>query len=93
MANLTIDEILEQVESLCRKYEVEHLYLFGSHANGTATGPSDIDIVIKGGVRIFDLKEEIDRIPTLKKIDVFEYDKCKNKYLKEDMDRYGRKSY
>ncbi|MCD8097460.1 MAG: nucleotidyltransferase domain-containing protein [Lachnospiraceae bacterium] len=93
MANLTIDEILEQVEILCRKYEVEHLYLFGSHANGTATGTSDIDIVIKGGVRIFDLKEEIDRIPMLKKIDVFEYDKCKNKYLKEDMDRYGRKIY
>ncbi|MCC8140831.1 MAG: nucleotidyltransferase domain-containing protein [Lachnospiraceae bacterium] len=47
MANLTIDEILEQVEILCRKYEVEHLYLFGSRASGTATGTSDIDIVVK----------------------------------------------
>ncbi|MCC8162854.1 MAG: nucleotidyltransferase domain-containing protein [Lachnospiraceae bacterium] len=93
MANLTIDEILKQVESLCRKHEVEHLYLFGSRANGTATETSDIDIIIKGGVRIFDLREEIDRIPTLKKIDIFEYDKCRNEYLKEDMNRYGRKIY
>ncbi|MCD8053195.1 MAG: nucleotidyltransferase domain-containing protein [Lachnospiraceae bacterium] len=72
MANLTIEEILDQVELLCRRYKVEHLYLFGSRANGTATETSDIDIIIKGGVRISDLKEEIERIPTLKKIDVFE---------------------
>ncbi|MCD8330099.1 MAG: nucleotidyltransferase domain-containing protein, partial [Lachnospiraceae bacterium] len=37
MANLTIEEILDQVQTLCRKYQVEHLYLFGSRANGTAT--------------------------------------------------------
>ncbi|MCD8009392.1 MAG: nucleotidyltransferase domain-containing protein [Lachnospiraceae bacterium] len=93
MANLTIEEILNQVQTLCLKYQVEHLYLFGSRANGTATETSDIDIIIKGGVRISDLKEEIERIPTLKKIDVFEYDKCRNSYLKEDMDCYGRKIY
>ncbi|MCD8124629.1 MAG: nucleotidyltransferase domain-containing protein [Lachnospiraceae bacterium] len=93
MANLTIEEILDQVQTLCRRYQVEHLYLFGSRANGTATETSDIDIIIKGGVRISDLKEEIERIPTLKKIDIFEYDKCRNRYLKEDMDCYGRKIY
>ncbi|MCC8045295.1 MAG: nucleotidyltransferase domain-containing protein [Clostridiales bacterium] len=93
MANLTLEEILGMIEKACRKYQVEHLYLFGSYATGTATRTSDIDIIIKGGTDIFGLMDEIDRIPTLKKIDVFEYDKCANLYLKEDMDRYGRKIY
>ncbi|MCD8105091.1 MAG: nucleotidyltransferase domain-containing protein [Lachnospiraceae bacterium] len=93
MANLTLEEILGMIEKVCRKYQVEHLYLFGSYATGTATRTSDIDIIIKGGSDIFGLKDEIDRIPTLKRIDVFEYDKCENPYLKEDMDRYGRKIY
>ena len=34
----------------------------------------------------------VDEIMTLKKIDLFEYDLCQNEYLKEDMDRYGKKS-
>lgn len=93
MANMEITEILNQIQVLCRKYQVEHLYLFGSYATGTATDTSDIDIIIKGGRRVDRLRDEIDRIPTLKKIDIFEYDKCRNSYLKEDMDRYGRKIY
>lgn len=90
---MTVEDILNQVERLCRKYDVEHLYLFGSHATGTATPTSDIDIVIKGGNHIGLLKEEIEHIKTLKKIDVFEYDKCKNQYLKEDIDLYAKKIY
>ncbi len=93
MANLSMEEILLKVQALCRKHQVEHLYLFGSRADGTARETSDIDIIIKGGTDIMGLKEEIDRIPTLKKIDIFEYDHCKNAYLKEDMDRYGLKIY
>ena len=27
------------------------------------------------------------------KIDLFEYDSCRNQYLKEDMDKYGKKIY
>lgn len=90
MANMSLEEILRQVELICRKFEVEHLYLFGSYATGTATPTSDIDIIIKGGKNIYALKEQIEQIKTLKKIDIFEYDRCQNIFLKEDMDLYGR---
>ena len=93
MANLSLEEILRQIEEISKKYGIEHLYLFGSHAVGTALETSDIDIIIKGGNQIPLFREEVDRIKTLKKIDIFEYDKCQNEYLKEDMDRYGRKIY
>ncbi len=93
MANLSVDEILAEIEALCREFKVEHLYLFGSYATGTATDTSDIDIIIKGGNNIRELKYKIEQIKTLKKIDVFEYDKCKNEFLKEDMDKYGRQIY
>ena len=93
MANMTINEILAEVQDICKRYQVEHLYLFGSYATGTATSTSDIDIIIKGGTHISELKESLARIKTLKKIDVFEYDKCQNPNLKEDMNRYGRQIY
>ena len=93
MANLSIEEILRQVKILCLDHQVEHLYLFGSYATGTATPTSDIDIIIKGGKELDLLKEKVSLIKTLKKIDIFEYDKCKNTFLKEDMDNYGRQIY
>lgn len=93
MSNLSIDEILEQIKEICEHFHVEHLYLFGSYATGTATPTSDIDIIVKGGDNIVELRECIDQIKTLKKIDVFDYDRCKNRFLKEDMDQYGRQIY
>ena len=93
MGSMKINDILNQIEEICKNYDVEHLYLFGSYATGTATDTSDIDIIIKGGKDIGLLKEEIEHIKTLKKIDIFEYDKCKNQYLKEDMDKYGKQIY
>ena len=93
MANMSLSEILNEVQAICREYQVEHLYLFGSYATGEETGTSDIDIIIKGGQNIPELKERIDCIKTLKKIDVFEYDKCRNPHLKEDMELYGKQIY
>lgn len=35
------------------------------------------------------LSEKIDDIPTLRKIDLFDYDEVCSNYLREDMDKYG----
>ena len=90
---MTIEEIIEQVTEICKENHVEHLSLFGSYAKGTATKYSDLDFIIYGKVDMERLQEQVDDIMTLKKIDLFEYDLCQNQYLKEDMDRYGRKIY
>lgn len=90
---MTVEEIIEQVTEICKKNHVEHLSLFGSYAKGTATKYSDLDFIIYGKVDMERLQEQVDDIMTLKKIDLFEYDLCRNQYLKEDMDRYGRKIY
>ena len=90
---MTVEEIIEQVTEICKKNHVEHLSLFGSYAKGTATKYSDLDFIIYGKVDMERLQEQVDEIMTLKKIDLFEYDGCENEYLKEDMDRYGKKIY
>lgn len=90
---MTVEEIIEQVTMICKENHVEHLALFGSYAKGTATKYSDLDFTIYGQVDMEKLREQIDEIMTLKKIDLFEYDLCRNQYLKEDMDRYARKIY
>jgi predicted nucleotidyltransferase len=90
---MKLEEIIAQVTEICRRHQVEHLSLFGSYAKGTYTEYSDIDFIIYGDVDMESLREEIDEIMTLKKIDLFEYNLCQNQYLKEDMDKYGRKIY
>ena len=90
---MEVNQIIKEVEKICRRHDVEHLFLFGSYASGAQTETSDIDFFIKGGRDIRGLKEETEQIKTLKKIDIFVYDDCQNPYLKEDMDRYGKEIY
>ena len=90
---MTVEDIIKQVTEICKRNHVEHLSLFGSYAKGTETKYSDLDFIVYGKVDMNRLQEQVDEIMTLKKIDLFEYDLCQNKYLKEDMDRYGKKIY
>ncbi len=91
--NMSLEDILREVERICRAHGVEHLYLFGSYAAGNPTATSDIDVVIKGGHDLDTLREEIDEIMTLKKIDLFVYDEIGNKELRDEIDQYARKIY
>ena len=91
--NMTFENIINNIINVCKNNEVAHLYLFGSYAKGTNTKGSDIDIVVKGVKNIHKLKEDIDNIKTLETIDIFNYDKCLNKYLREDIDKYAKIIY
>lgn len=90
---MEVKEILHEIEAVCRKNHVRELFLFGSYATGTQTETSDIDIIVKGVGDIENLGEEVAEIKTLKKIDIFDYDRCRNEHLLEAMDRYGQKIY
>lgn len=90
---MTVDEVLGEVERIYREHGVRELFLFSSYAMGCATKTSDIDIVVKGVTNLAELQEKLAWIPTLKKIDVFDYDACKNPELIKAMDRYGKRIY
>ncbi len=93
VANMSPDMIIKNVTEICRACGVEHLSLFGSYAAGTQTPYSDIDFIVYGAADIETLREKTDEIPTLIKIDLFEYEMCENDFLKEDMDLYAKKIY
>lgn len=90
---MSFQEIMDEITAICREENVRELYLFGSYATGTATDTSDIDIVVKGVKDMTELSLRIEKIKTLKKIDIFDYDNCKNENLREAMERYGKKIY
>lgn len=90
---MTFDNIMKNIEKVCRKNNVSHLYLFGSYARGDNHKGSDIDIVVKGVKEIHKLKEDIDDIRTLETIDVFNYENCKSEYLRKDIDKYAKIIY
>lgn len=90
---MTIEEIIDQVAELSRRAGVEHLSLFGSFAKGNNTKYSDIDFIVYGCVDMERLKEEADQIPTLRKIDFFDYNEVCNPLLREEMDKYGKVIY
>lgn len=90
---MPIDEIIKRVETLAHKYNARRLDLFGSFANGTARERSDIDFVVYGCSDIIAFEEEVNEIPTLRKIDIFNYDEVCSENLQEDMDKYGKQIF
>lgn len=90
---MSVEEIIDKVKIICKNNDVEHLYLFGSYAKGTNQKTSDIDFVVKGVKELDIIKSQIDKIETLKRIDIFDYDNINNPILKESMDKYGKIIY
>jgi hypothetical protein len=54
---LTIDEIRDKTRSICDKYNIEKVWLFGSYARGEAREDSDLDVYVVSDrtVRLLDL--------------------------------------
>lgn len=90
---MSMEDIIHNVENACRKCGVTKLVLIGSFATNTATPTSDIDFAVCGCDDLNELEEEIEKIDTLRKIDIFDYDSIGNKYLLEDIDKYGKQIY
>ena len=90
---MKISEIFKRVTQICRSLHVVRLDLFGSFATGTATSRSDVDFVVYGEVDHEALEEAVEKIDTLRKIDFFYYDEIENRYLLEDIKKYGKQIY
>ena len=90
---MPVSELIKQVTEICKKNKVERLDLFGSFATGTATPTSDIDFVVYGCKDIMKLEKDLEKIETLRKIDIFDYDTLSNEFLLEDIKKYGKQIY
>lgn len=93
MSLMSISELIEHVTEICRKNEVKRLDLFGSFATGTAAPTSGIDFVVYGCPDIIKLEKNLKDIDTLRKIDIFEYEAIHNKFLLENIKKYGKQIY
>ena len=76
--------------ALCREHGAGRVVLFGSRAKGTALPESDIDIAVSGVQDVELLREALEELPTLYKIDLVSLDDCANELLLEDIAKYGR---
>lgn len=93
MMNEKIKKLIDEVKNICINNGVSHLYLFGSYAKGTERTGSDVDVVVQGVKNYKKLANDIDNIKTLETINIFNYDKINNKFLLEDIDKYGKIIY
>jgi predicted nucleotidyltransferase len=63
----TLNLITEKVAPIARKYDVAHVDIFGSYANGNATPKSDIDFLVEFTVaipsifKVMGFREEVTR--------------------------------
>lgn len=88
---MSVNDVIQEVAKLCRRFHAKDVILYGSRAKGTAQERSDIDIAVTGVTDFEQLLEEVDRIPTLYRVDVLNLDTCRNELLLEDIKEYGKK--
>lgn len=72
----TVEELIQIIRPILRKYRAEGALLFGSYARREATRTSDIDLLVIGGERfdptdVFCVADELHRA-TGKAVDVYE---------------------
>ena len=90
---MEVSQIMEEIIFRCRQYKAHTVILFGSRAKGTHTRCSDFDIAVRGVADTEGLREALDDIPTLYKIDLVDLDTCSNQLLMEDIAAYGSTVY
>ncbi|MEE0831187.1 MAG: nucleotidyltransferase domain-containing protein [Longicatena sp.] len=90
---MEVEQILKEIEKVCKKNNVNKLILFGSFAKSTYYDTSDIDIAVAGNFNYWDLIDNLESIETLRSIDVVDLNDLKNEHLWEDINKYGRILY
>ncbi|RKI40433.1 nucleotidyltransferase domain-containing protein [bacterium D16-51] len=90
---MEVDEIIEKTKQICKANGVKKLSLFGSFAKGNAAFTSDIDFVVYGCKNLEKLEKDLEQIDTLRKIDIFEFENIKDKFLLEDIENYEKQIY
>jgi predicted nucleotidyltransferase len=88
-----IDINLERIRSLCAKYKVNQLFVFGSVLNDSFNNESDIDLVVdfaevdlyEYADNYFDLKDELESVFN-RPVDLLEQQAIRNPYLKMQID-------
>lgn len=88
-----IERNIEKVRELCVKYNVLHLYIFGSILNDTFNEESDIDFLVTFGEldlnsyadNYFEFKFSLEDLLN-RKIDLLEDKAIKNPFLKASID-------
>ncbi len=90
-----VKDNIEKIKSVCKKYGVKHLYVFGSAVNGTFSNESNVDFIVDyfrneeglsaEGFDYFDLMFALEEI-TGRKIDLVVSDAVKNPYFKQKVD-------
>ena len=86
-----IQNVLEQIINICKSDDnVLQILLFGSRAKGAAMERSDIDIALVGNnIDVEKLRDEVEQIDTLLKIDLVDLSSCKNELLKSEVSKDG----
>ncbi|MBO4830948.1 MAG: nucleotidyltransferase domain-containing protein [Oscillospiraceae bacterium] len=91
------DELKKVCNDILSEYDVVFCYLFGSYAKGTATGTSDVDLLISAGVTGLKYYELVERLREAlhKKVDLLDTkqllknEELLNEVLKEGIRIYG----
>lgn len=75
--------VREIKEIILRHAKPQRIYLFGSEANGEARSDSDIDIAFEDLAKpsLEPIREEIDRLPSLVKVDIHNLAECEPRFV------------
>lgn len=95
-----VQEHLEELKALCRKYHVAELYLFGSAANGEFNESSDIDFLVNFKPSssydhykaYFGIIEGLERLFN-RHVDLVEEEAIRNPYFREELEETRVKLY
>jgi predicted nucleotidyltransferase len=96
-----IQDRIEHLKEICRKNEVEELYVFGSVLTEDFSDQSDLDFAyilkedlspIEYGEAFFSLLEDLESLFN-RKVDLVSYRRVKNPIFKEEIDRTKKSLY